>query len=146
MELTFMSNYDDILHILIIDDDPVDVTAVKREFEKKFKNVVFDVAIDGEEGFSFLTENDRYPAHEKYHFILLDINIPKFDGIELLERLAKHHLNDIKKIIILTSSQANRDHEQASRFPILGYMTKPFEIDHFISLYKSLLGNQSWIN
>ncbi|MCD6012239.1 MAG: response regulator [Flavipsychrobacter sp.] len=115
--------------ILVIEDDYLDIVSIKRalnKFEKKFE---LNIAHNGVEALEML--NGNIPDQKKVHpdIILLDINMPKMNGIEFL-RIIKNYLslNNIK-IFITTTSAEEYDKLAAEQLGITGYILKPLELD-----------------
>lgn len=106
--------------ILLVEDDKVDVMTVKRAIKRVGINNPLSVANNGEEALAFL----RNPANPKVGLILLDINMPRMNGIEFLREREKDA--QLKKIpvIMLTSSGEDQDRLQSFQHSISGYMIK----------------------
>lgn len=122
--------------ILLVEDDAVDVMTVKRCLkELKIPNQLV-VAGNGEEALQLLlTDGACRPC-----LILLDINMPKMNGLEFLQRLKiAPHLKKIP-VVILTSSREESDITYCYETGIAGYMVKPVEYQHFVDIIKLLYG------
>lgn len=120
--------------ILLVEDDTVDVMTVKRCFRQlKISNQLL-VAANGEEAMTLLS----LPETTSPCIILLDINMPKMNGLELL-----HHLKTstgLKKIpvVMLTSSKEESDVDKCFDLGVAGYMVKPVEYEQFVEIIKLL--------
>lgn len=113
--------------ILLIEDDYLDVISVQRTLKKlKIEHELF-VAHNGVDGLEMLTGNSPDKQKVQPDVILLDINMPKMNGLEFL-RIVKNYysLNNIK-IFILTTSAEEYDRIAAENLGIAGYILKPFE-------------------
>ncbi len=124
----------EIKNILVVDDDIVDVMAVRRLF-KRFNmgdNYMLHSAENGLEALDKLRGNG-YPAIAPIpRVILLDLNMPKMNGFEFLEEMrADPNLKHIK-VIILTTSDAERDRTHAYKSNVAGYIIKPITLIQFI--------------
>jgi len=120
--------------ILLVEDDKVDAMTVKRAFkEVKVKNKLV-VVENGEEALEYLM-ND---VNEKPCIILLDLNMPKMNGIEFLS-VAKNE-KKIKSIpvIVLTTSKAEQDRIDSFQFSIAGYMIKPVNFMQFVETIRTI--------
>jgi len=108
-------------NILLVDDDDLDVMNVKRAFEKAKVPAPLYVASSGYEALEML----RSGAVPRRRLILLDLNMPRMNGIEFLERLrADPELRGIP-VVVLTTSADDRDRAAAYRHCVAGYMIKP---------------------
>lgn len=114
--------------ILLVEDDQVDCLTVKRALKEVGISNRLDIVKNGEEALKFLesSEND-WPC-----IILLDLNMPKMNGIEFLKVLKGHP--DLKKIpvVILTTSRAGQDITDSFAFGAAGYIVKPVDYQEFI--------------
>ena len=120
-------------HILLVEDNEGDILLTLDAFEEsKFKTDV-SVARNGQEALDFLKKQGQYKNAQKPDLILLDINIPIFNGHEVLEQI-KHDEN-LKKIpvIMLTTSSDQKDIARAYGNYCNSYVKKPLEIKEFIS-------------
>lgn len=109
--------------ILLIDDDTVDVMTVKRSFKELGYSVVFMVAGDGEQALELLeAAGEALPS-----LILLDLNMPRMNGIELLEHLKTNQRYRKIPVIVLTTSNDESDRFRTFQHSIAGYMVKPVE-------------------
>ena len=128
------------IEILLIEDDPDDVWETRRLFdEHKFRNRL-SVAQDGEEALEFLHRRGRFADAPRPDLILLDLNLPKRDGRELLADLkASNELRSIP-VVVLTTSQAEDDILRAQELNCHCYISKPVRIDHLLMLVMSIDG------
>ncbi|MEN6462138.1 MAG: response regulator [Syntrophomonas sp.] len=118
--------------ILLVEDDKVDALTVKRALtELKVTNELI-IRENGEEALDFL----RDQHNQKPAIILLDINMPRMNGLEFLE-IAKNE-PDIKKIpvIILTTSSEELDRMQSFQLGVAGYMVKPVDYKQFVDVVR----------
>ena len=128
------------IEILLIEDDPDDVWETRRLFdEHKLRNRL-SVAQDGEEALEFLHRRGRFADAPRPDLILLDLNMPKRDGRELLADLkASNELRSIP-VVVLTTSQAEDDILRAQELNCHCYISKPVRIDHLLMLVMSIDG------
>jgi CheY-like chemotaxis protein len=128
-----------VINILLVDDDEVDVMTVKRAFARaNISNPIF-VATNGLEALEMLRK-DAMPA--KRRLVLLDINMPKMNGIEFLRELrADPDLQSIT-VVALTTSNADRDRVEAYKLNVAGYLLKPVTFQQFAEVMATI--NKYW--
>jgi CheY-like chemotaxis protein len=128
-----------VINILLVDDDEVDVMTVKRAFARaNISNPIF-VATNGLEALEMLRK-DAMPA--KRRLVLLDINMPKMNGIEFLRELrADPELQSIT-VVALTTSNADRDRVEAYKLNVAGYLLKPVTFQQFAEVMATI--NKYW--
>lgn len=123
--------------ILLVEDDDVDVENVTRAFrENKIDNPLY-VARHGEEALHLLRdglpEGDA-PAPFRPGLILLDINMPIMNGIELLGHLKRDPELCAIPVVVLTTSQEESDRRESFRHSVAGYIIKPVEFSDFVAV------------
>jgi chemotaxis family two-component system response regulator Rcp1 len=126
------------IEILLVEDNPGDVRrAVEALKEAKVLNHL-SVAMDGVEAMAFLRHEGQYANAPRPDLILLDLNLPKKDGREVLEEIKQDP--DLKRIpvVILTTSQAEQDIVKSYDLHANCYVTKPVGLDQFMSVVKSV--------
>ncbi len=128
-----------VINILLVDDDEVDVMTVKRAFARaNISNPIF-VATNGLEALEMLRK-DAIPA--KRRIVLLDINMPKMNGIEFLRELrADPELKHVT-VVALTTSNADRDRLEAYKLNVAGYLLKPVTFQQFAEVMATI--NKYW--
>ena len=128
-----------LLNILLVEDDEVDVMNVRRAFEKnRITNPLF-VATNGVEALEQL-RGGKIPRERR--IILLDLNMPQMNGIELLREIRKDpELNPIP-VVVLTTSNDERDRIEAYNLNVAGYLLKPVTFSNFCEVMAAL--NKYW--
>ncbi len=127
------------LNILLVEDDQVDVMNVKRAFEKnRITNPLF-VAGDGIEGLQMLRDG-RVPGDRR--LVLLDLNMPRMNGIEFLRELRGDADLQHTPVVVLTTSNDERDKIEAYNLNVAGYLLKPVTFINFVELMAAL--NKYW--
>lgn len=118
--------------ILLVEDNPMDLDLTLRAFsKKKFSNTV-QIARDGEEALAFMP---RWEAGEPMPaVILLDINMPKINGLEVLKHLKEHPVYRRIPVVMLTSSREDRDLKAAYDLGVNSYIEKPVSFTKFIEV------------
>ena len=124
--------------ILLVEDNPGDVRLIVEAFkEDKLRNNL-DVVEDGVEALAFLRREDKYADTPRPDLILLDLNLPKKDGREVLAEIkADENLRRIP-VVILTTSKAEEDILKAYNHHANCYITKPIGLEQFIKVVKSV--------
>jgi len=126
------------IEVLLVEDNPGDVRLTREALrEGKVRNNL-NVAPDGVEALAFLRREGRYADAPRPDVILLDLNLPKKDGREVLEEVkADPALMNIP-VVVLTSSQAEQDILRAYQLRANCYVTKPVDLDQFIHVVHSI--------
>jgi CheY-like chemotaxis protein len=124
--------------ILLVEDDRVDQITVKRALKDINVTNLLIIVNNGEEALEFL----RDEKNEKPGIILLDLNMPKMNGIEFL-KVAKHD-NSLKRIpvVVLTTSKQDQDKIESFNLGVAGYMIKPVDYIQFVDVIKTI--NMYW--
>ena len=133
-----------LLNLLLVEDDEVDVMNVKRAFIKNNITNPLYVASDGIEALKMLRgQNETLNVPKQRRIILLDLNMPKMSGLEFLEALRAD--SDLKSIpvIILTTSDEDRDRIKAYNLNVAGYLLKPVNSTQFAETIATL--NKYWM-
>lgn len=126
------------IEILLVEDDPGDELITREALEhNKFKNRLH-VAHDGEEGLDFLYRRAGFEDAPRPDLILLDLNLPKYDGRQLLERVKSDA--DLARIpvVVLTTSAAEEDIVRSYKLHANAYVSKPVDLDQFISAVQQI--------
>ena len=122
--------------ILLVEDRAADVDLTKRAFAKRKLLNPIDVARNGEEVFALV---DRWEAGEPLPVcILLNLKMPKVNGLEVLRRLKSHRKFLTIPVIVLTTATADRDVEEAYKLGCNSHIVKPVEFDKFVDVASHL--------
>jgi chemotaxis family two-component system response regulator Rcp1 len=126
------------VEILLVEDNPGDVRlTIEALRDGKVRNHL-NVVTDGVEALLYLRRQGRYAAAARPDLILLDLNLPRKDGREVLAEIkADPHLRSIP-VVILTTSQADQDILKSYELNANCYITKPVDLDQFISVVRSI--------
>lgn len=132
------------INLLLVDDDEVDVMTVKRAFKKNnITNRLF-VANNGLEALTILRGDEMPPmVPQEKRLILLDLNMPKMGGIEFLRELRADPILRPTPVIVLTTSNEDRDKVEAYDLNVAGYIIKPVTFTKFVEAMGTL--NKYWI-
>jgi chemotaxis family two-component system response regulator Rcp1 len=126
------------VEILIVEDNPGDVRLTRECFRDAGIAINLSVAVDGVEAMRFLSRNGIYGKAPRPDLILLDLNLPKMDGREVLARIKQ--IEDLKSIptIVLTTSDAEADIVKSYQLQANCYLSKPVQLDAFENLMRSI--------
>jgi chemotaxis family two-component system response regulator Rcp1 len=138
-----MSDVHELVQILLVEDNPGDVRLTREALkEAKFRNKV-QVVGDGVEALAYLRQEGQYGGAVRPHLIMLDLNLPRMDGREVLAAIKKDA--DLRRIpvVVLSSSEAESDIARAYELHANAYVTKPVDIDHFLQVVKAI--EEFWV-
>ncbi len=130
---------DKMLNILLVEDDAVDVMNVKRSFERNHVSNPLFVAGNGLEALEML-RGDEVPRERR--LVLLDLNMPKMNGIEFLQALRADPELASTPVVVLTTSNDDQDKIDAYNFNVAGYLLKPVTFTSFCERMATL--NKYW--
>jgi CheY-like chemotaxis protein len=119
-------------HILLVEDDDLDAMTVRRTLRELGAPNPLDRAIDGERALAFL----RDPANPRPGLILLDLNMPRMNGIELVAALKRDPELRIIPVVVLTTSSEEGDRIAAFSNSVAGYMVKPVDYPQFVRIMR----------
>ncbi|MBX3609639.1 MAG: response regulator [Hydrogenophaga sp.] len=118
--------------ILLVEDNPMDLDLTLRAFSKRRLSNPIEVARDGEEALAWLP---RWEAGETMPaVVLLDINLPRVSGLEVLKAFKDHELARRIPVVVLTSSRDDRDLKAAYDIGVNSYIEKPVSFNKFIEV------------
>jgi CheY-like chemotaxis protein len=130
-------------HVLLVEDSPGDVRLTREALRDANMTLELHVVSDGVEAMSFLHRDGEHANAPRPDLILLDLNLPRMDGREVLGLIkADDELRTIPTII-LTTSEAEADIVKSYQLRANSYLSKPVELDRFESLVKSI--NEFWL-
>lgn len=127
-----------IVNILLVEDNPADARLIEEVFKDTNVNNRIHVAKDGVEAMDFLNKENEYSNAPKPDIILLDLNLPRKDGREVLREIKSDE--DLKSIpiVILTTSSAKEDVIKTYRNHANCYITKPVDFDQFLKVINAI--------
>ncbi len=118
--------------ILLVEDRPIDIDLTRRAFERRKVLNPLQVARDGEEAIAFF---DRWEDGEPMPIcILLDLRIPKMNGLEVLRRLKSHSKFSTIPVVVLTTSSEDSDVAEAYKLGCNSYIVKPVDFEKFVDV------------
>ncbi len=128
-----------VINILLVEDDEVDVMTVRRAFTRANITNPLKVASNGIEALEILRKEELPPTRR---LILLDVNMPKMNGIEFLRELRADPTLQTASVVVLTTSNEERDRIEAYKLNVAGYLLKPVTFLQFAEVMSTL--NKYW--
>ena len=131
---------DDLVEILLVEDDPDDVELTLYAFKKRNITNPIRVARDGEEALEVIFGNSTSPRPRvlRPRVILLDLKLPKIDGLEVLRRVRADPRTRTVPIVVMTSSREERDLVESYRLGVNSYIVKPVDFAQFADVVEQL--------
>ena len=126
------------IDVLLVEDDPGDELITREAFEHNKISNNLHVAHDGEEGLDFLYKRGVYEGAPRPDLILLDLNLPKYDGRQLLEKIKNDDDLCHNPVVVLTTSSAEEDILKSYKLHANAYVTKPVDLDQFMSAVRQI--------
>ncbi|HIK06361.1 MAG TPA: response regulator [Trichormus sp. M33_DOE_039] len=126
------------IQVLLVEDNPGDVELTRIALEDSKISVNLNVVEDGVEAMAFLRKQEKYAHVPHPDIVLLDLNLPRKDGREVLAEIkSDEHLKRIP-VVVLTTSQAEEDILKAYNLAANCYIAKPVDFDQFVRIVKSI--------
>ena len=126
------------IDVLLVEDSPGDVRLTREAFKDAKVLVNLHVAPDGAEAMAFLRREGEYANAPRPGLILLDLNLPKKDGREVLEEIKESPALKTIPVVVLTTSASEADILRSYRHHANCYITKPVNLDGFLKIVKSI--------
>jgi CheY-like chemotaxis protein len=128
----------ELIEVLLVEDDPGDVMLIREAFEDHKVVNRLSVVGDGAEAMSFLRREGEHAAAPRPHLVLLDLNLPRMDGTEVLAAIkADPELASIP-VVVLTTSQAEEDIVRSYKLHANAYITKPVDFEQFSQVVRQI--------
>jgi CheY-like chemotaxis protein len=131
------------IEVLLVEDNPGDVRLTKEAFLEANKTINLQVASDGVEAMEFLRRTGAQRHAPRPDLILLDLNLPRMDGREVLAHIKQDVSLKLIPTVILTTSNAEADIVKSYQLQANCYLTKPVQLEAFEALVKSI--NDFWL-
>jgi CheY-like chemotaxis protein len=128
------------IRVLLVEDNPGDADLTRETLEAGKLKLQIDVVVDGAEAVDFLLRRGRYTHVELPDLVVLDLNLPKLDGRQVLEEIRKDAAAAMVPVVVLTSSDAERDVARSYQLGANCYVTKPVDLAAFQSIVRSIEG------
>jgi len=129
---------DKMIEILLVEDNPADIRLTQEAFKETRTPYHIHVVRDGAEAMAFLQHQNRYASVPRPDIILLDLNLPKKDGREVLAFIKQSPAYKRIPVVILTTSKTDEDIAHTYDHHANCYITKPTDLDEFIAAIKSI--------
>jgi CheY-like chemotaxis protein len=126
------------IEVLLVEDDPGDVLMTQEAFEEHKVRNRLTVVSDGAEALNYLRREGQYADAVRPDLILLDLNLPRRDGREVLEEIKKDEDLGRIPVVVLTTSQADEDILRSYQLHANAYVTKPVDFERFITVIRQI--------
>ena len=127
-----------IVDILLVEDNPGDVRLTEEALQEGKVRINLVSVADGEEAMEFLRKKGRHPGAFRPDLILLDLNLPKKNGFEVLGEIKTDEELKIIPVVVLTTSQAEEDIIESYHLQANAYISKPVDLVQFLSVVKAI--------
>jgi CheY-like chemotaxis protein len=124
--------------VLLVEDDPGDVLMTREAFEHYKISNALHVVTDGERALQFLHRTGEYADAPRPGLILLDLNLPRKDGLEVLAELKADPVLKVIPVVVLTTSQAEEDILRSYRLHANAYVSKPVDFERFMDVIRQI--------
>ena len=125
------------IEVLLVEDDPGDVMMTREAFGTRIANRLH-VARDGEEALDFLYQRGAYSGAPRVDLVLLDLNLPKYDGRQVLAQIRADPKLTHLPVVILTTSASEEDILRSYKLHVNAFVTKPVDADRFIAAVRQI--------
>jgi two-component system, chemotaxis family, response regulator Rcp1 len=126
------------IEVLLVEDSPGDVRLTREAFKDAKVHINMHVAVDGVEAMAFLNREGTYAHALRPDLILLDLNLPKKDGREVLAEIKGNPALKSIPVVILTTSSSEEDIQRSYQFHANCYISKPVDLEGFLKVVKSI--------
>ncbi len=133
-----MYNSSKEVDILLVEDNPGDVRLTQEAFRDSKLPVKFNVVMDGEDALNYLYRRPPYEEATRPDIILLDLNIPKKDGREVLSEIKNDESLKFVPVVVLTTSNAEQDIVRTYNLNVNAYINKPVDFDKFFDIVQKI--------
>nr|WP_206315837.1 response regulator [Streptomyces sp. C1-2] len=123
---------------MLVEDDPGDELMTREAFEDNKISNTLHVVRDGQEALDFLYRSGSYADAPRPDLILLDLNLPKYDGRQVLQRIKSDEELAHIPVVVLTTSSAEEDILRSYRLHANAYVTKPVDLNQFIAAVRQI--------
>mgnify|MGYP006293448697 CR=1 FL=1 len=125
-------------NILLVEDNEGDILLTREAFEEAEIPVIINVVKNGEHAIQFLNKREKFIDVSTPDLILLDINIPKMDGFEVLKYIKEHEHYRKIPVIMLTTSSSREDVMKSYKYHANSFISKPMDMDEFWEVIESI--------
>jgi chemotaxis family two-component system response regulator Rcp1 len=132
------------IEVLLVEDNPGDVRLTEEALKEGRINSHLNVVSDGVEATDFLWRRGKYAKAPRPDLVLLDLNLPRKNGREVLQEIKTDRNLRRIPVMVLTTSKAEQDLQKAYSLHANCYITKPVDLDQFLDVIRSI--EQFWFN
>jgi two-component system, chemotaxis family, response regulator Rcp1 len=133
-----LNSSEETVEILLVEDNPADVRLTREIFENGGSPAQLNVVGDGEQAMAYLRREEPYADRPRPQLVLLDLNLPKKDGREVLEELKADAVLRRIPVVVLTTSAAESDISRSYALHANCYITKPMDLDEYFEVVGSI--------
>jgi CheY-like chemotaxis protein len=126
------------IEVLLVEDDPGDELMTREAFQENKIGNRLHVTRDGEEALDFLYRRGDYADAPRIDLVLLDLNLPKYDGRQVLERIRADPDLTHLPVVVLTTSSSEEDVLRSYKLHANAYVTKPVDVNMFIAAVRQI--------
>ena len=126
------------IEVLLVEDDPGDELMTREAFEENMIGNRLHVAHDGEEALDFLYQRGEHAQAPRVDLVLLDLNLPKYDGRQVLEQIRSDPQLTHMPVVILTTSSSEEDIMHSYKLHANAFVTKPVDVNGFITAVRQI--------
>lgn len=126
------------IEVLLVEDDPGDVLLIREAFEFNKVHNNLNVVSDGEQALAFLRKEGEHVGAPRPDLVLLDLNLPRKDGREVLAEVKQDAELRTIPIVVLTTSEAEEDVLKSYQLHANAYVTKPVDFERFVSIVRQI--------
>jgi CheY-like chemotaxis protein len=126
------------IEVLLVEDDPGDVLLIREAFEFNKVHNNLNVVNDGEQALAYLRNEGEYAGKLRPDLVLLDLNLPRKDGREVLAEVKSDERLRAIPIVVLTTSEAEEDVLKSYQLHANAYVTKPVDFERFVSIVRQI--------
>jgi CheY-like chemotaxis protein len=126
------------IEVLLVEDDPGDVLMTQEAFEEHKVHNRLNIVNDGVDALAYLRREGEYADAARPDLILLDLNLPRMDGREVLSKIKNDHSLRQIPVVVLTTSQADEDVLRSYQLHANAYVTKPVDFERFIAVVRQI--------
>ena len=126
------------IDVLLVEDDPGDVLMTQEAFEEHKVRNRLAVVSDGDEALAYLRREAPYEDAPRPDLILLDLNLPRRDGREVLQEIKNDEILRHIPVVVLTTSQADEDILRSYQLHANAYVTKPVDFERFVNVVRQI--------
>ena len=126
------------IEVLLVEDDPGDVLLIREAFDFNKVHNNLNVVSDGEQALAYLRGEGEYAGSTRPDLVLLDLNLPRKDGREVLAEVKSDPALRAIPIVVLTTSEAEEDVLKSYQLHANAYVTKPVDFERFVSIVRQI--------